>query len=238
LPNLVRISQEHIQLGLDHLRERDEVMHRLIRAVGPFQLRLEHDRFKALVRSILSQQISGSAARSIYRKLETLLGPGGFTAETLAQCTVAQLRTAGVSPQKAGYLLDLATKVAAGNVRLRGLQRLHDAAIIEQLVLVKGIGVWTAQMFLIFSLGRLDVFPSDDLGIRVALQNLYGLRDLPDRKRSHALAEPWRPFATIASWYCWRSLDLAKESSFANGTSTPGDTASKKSLASDEARVK
>ena len=232
----MRIPPEHIQLGLEHLRGADEVMHRLIGAVGPFQLRLERDRFKALARSILSQQISGSAARSIYSKLEALLGTGGVTPEALARCTVEQLRSAGVSPQKAGYLLDLAAKVSSGEVRLRGLQRLEDSAIVEQLIQIKGIGVWTAQMFLIFSLGRLDVFPPDDLGIRVALRNLYGLRDLPDRKTSHAIAAPWRPFATIASWYCWRSLELPKVNSPQPEGKRPSKGGQKNSLASKETR--
>jgi DNA-3-methyladenine glycosylase II len=204
----VPISPEHIRIGLDHLQAADDVMHRLIGAVGPFQLRLERDRFKALVRSIIAQQISGSAARSIYGKLEKLLSSSRFTPEALAVCTPEQLRTVGLSSQKAGYLLDLAGKVSSGQVRLRGLHRLSDAAIIEQLIQVKGIGVWTAQMFLIFALGRLDVFPPDDLGIRVALRNLYALPELPDRKTSHAIAERWRPYATLASWYCWRSLEL------------------------------
>jgi DNA-3-methyladenine glycosylase II len=113
-----------------------------------------------------------------------------------------------VSPQKAGYLLDLSKKVIDGDVRLPQLSRLPDEAVIAELIKVKGIGEWTAQMFLMFSLGRLDVLPHQDLGIRTALRNLYGLADLPDKAACHNIARPWRPFATIASWYSWRSLDL------------------------------
>jgi DNA-3-methyladenine glycosylase II len=201
-----------IQTGLDHLRRSDRVMRSLIDQVGPFAMRLERNRFQALVSSIIAQQISGAAARSIGMRLKQLLAPERIAPETLARLTPAQLRQAGVSPQKSAYLLDLSQKVLNGEVRLRRLPRLPDDEVIRDLVQVKGIGVWTAQMFLIFSLGRMDVFPHDDLGIRVALRNLYRLKDLPDKTTSHQIAEPWRPFATLASWYCWRSLDLVKKS--------------------------
>ena len=120
------------------------------------------------------------------------------------------MRSVGLSSQKAVYLSDLAARVAAGKIRFKELTRLRDEDVIDQLVQVKGIGVWTAQMFLIFSLGRLDVFPDQDLGIRTAVRNLYRLPGLPDREISHEIARPWRPFASLASWYCWRSLELPK----------------------------
>jgi DNA-3-methyladenine glycosylase II len=201
---------ERIEAGLKHLRAADPVMRQLISAVGPFQLALDRNRFQALVRSIISQQISGSAARSISRKLRRLLAPKRVTAKNLARLTPVQLRQAGLSSQKSSYLLDLSEKVLTGKVRLKPLPRFSDEEVIGELVQVKGIGVWTAQMFLMFSLGRLDVFPHDDLGIRSALRNLYELDGLPDKAKSHEIARPWRPFATVASWYCWRSLDLAK----------------------------
>jgi DNA-3-methyladenine glycosylase II len=185
-------------------------MRDVIDQVGPFQLKLRRNRFEALVRSIISQQISGGAARSIQKRLFALLPSDGFKPEALAALTPQQLRTAGVSPQKASYLLDLASKVTAGGVRLHRVARMSDAEVIAELTQVKGIGIWTAQMFLMFSLGRLDVFPHDDLGVRSALRHLYRLPDLPDRETSHRIAAPWRPYATIASWYCWRSLELPK----------------------------
>jgi DNA-3-methyladenine glycosylase II len=114
----------------------------------------------------------------------------------------------GVSPQKSGYLLDLADGVMSGEVRLDRMSRMPDDEVIEALVQVKGIGIWTAQMFLIFSLGRPDVFPHDDLGVRSAIRNLYGLDDLPTKEVSHKIATPWRPYASVASWYCWRSLEF------------------------------
>ena len=201
-----------------HLRKRDPVMRRLIGAVGPFGLKLHRNRFHMLVRSIIAQQISWKAARSIGERLARRIEPDKVSAESLAALSIGELRACGISPQKASYLHDLAEKVASGQVRLHRAGRLSDEAVIEELVQIKGIGVWTAQMFLMFSLGRLDVFPHQDLGIRAALKNLYGLGELPDRETSLAIAAPWRPYATIASWYCWRSHDLEQPATARPGT--------------------
>ena len=182
----------------------------MIDEVGPFTLRLERDRFRMLVRSIISQQISTGAARSIRQRLVELCAPAGLTAASLIQFSPEQLRSAGVSPQKARYILDLATHVQDGRVALRRIGHFSDERVIEQLTMVKGIGRWTAQMFLIFSLGRLDIFPHDDLGVRKAIRNRYGLNALPDKASSCSIAEKWRPFVSVASWYCWQSLDLGR----------------------------
>jgi len=196
-----------VETGLTYLRNADSILATVIDRVGPFTLRVHRNRFGSLVRSIISQQISGSAARSIGLRLERLLAPERITPETLSRLNPRQLRQAGVSPQKSGYLLDLANKVLNGEVTLKGLSRRTDEEIVRDLVQVKGIGVWTAQMFLIFSLARMDVFPHEDLGIRVALRNLYRLKEKPDKTVSYRIANRWRPYATLASWYCWRSLD-------------------------------
>lgn len=199
-----------VESALVHLRKKDPVLKTLIRRVGPCALRLRRDRFQTLVRSILSQQISVHAARAIRERLERLVAPAPLEPENLAGLSPQQLRAAGISTQKAAYLLSLAQTVRNGELRLNTIGRLPDEAVIEQLIQVKGIGVWTAQMFLIFSLGRPDVLPCDDLGIRQAIRQLYNLAELPDKKVSTRIAEPWRPYASIASWYCWRSLELAK----------------------------
>ena len=180
----------------------------MIRQTGPFAVKLRRDRFQALVSSILSQQISGKAAEAIKRKLLDFVGPDGMTPRFISTLTIADLRTVGLSRQKASYILDLAQRVHEGSLPLERLARLSDDAVIEALTEVKGIGVWTAQMFLIFSLGRLDVMPHDDYGVRSAIQKLYGLDELPNRQTCHRIAEPWRPYASIAAWYCWRSLEL------------------------------
>jgi DNA-3-methyladenine glycosylase II len=213
--------KDKICSAVRHLRKHDVVMRALIDAVGPFTLRPERNRFWMLVRSIISQQISLGAARAIRNRLEQLVAPEKVTPESLLRFRPEQLRSAGLSPQKTAYILDLASKTHDGTVRLRTIGRLPDEQIITQLVQVKGIGRWTAQMFLIFALGRLDVFPHEDLGVRAAIRNLYGLDELPDRATAERIAAPWRPYASVASWYCWRSLDLARNGqNFAKGYPT------------------
>ena len=184
------LKQTEIRKARRHLRAADPVMKAIIEAVGPFTLRLERDRFGMLVRSIISQQISTGAARSIRGRLQELAGPEGLNPANLARFTGDQLRSVGLSPQKASYLADLAGKVNNGTVELRQIGRLPDERVVEQLTQVKGIGRWTAQMFLIFSLGRLDVFPHDDLGVRMAIRNRYRLADLPDKATAFAIAGP------------------------------------------------
>jgi DNA-3-methyladenine glycosylase II len=205
------LKQPEIQKARRHVRAADPVMRRAIDAVGPFTLRPERRRrFSVLARAIISQQVSTAAARTIRDRLEGVIDNGGLTAEGIARLTEPQLRSVGLSRQKASYLLDLARKSLDGTVRLDRIGRLADEAVIEMLTQVKGIGRWTAEMFLIFSLGRLDVLPVDDLGVRAAIRDLYGLADLPDKKTCVDIAAPWRPYATIGSWYYWRSLDLKR----------------------------
>ena len=199
-----------IEAARRHLRKADPVLRGLIDRVGPFTLKTQRSRFRMLVRSIVSQQISTAAARSIRARLEQLVAPEPLTPENMSRLTLAQMRSAGISPQKASYLMDLAERVASGRTRLTGMARMTDEEIIEELTQIRGIGRWTAQMFLIFCLGRLDVFPHDDLGVRKAIRDLYKLAEMPDKIKSHAIAERWRPYASVASWYCWRSLDVAK----------------------------
>jgi DNA-3-methyladenine glycosylase II len=181
-------------------------MRTLIRRCPPLtSLKLGSNRFGTLVHSILSQQISVHAARAIRTRLTELVGPTGMTAERVAGLDSDKLREIGVSRVKVSYMKDLAEKVSSGEVQLNQIGRLNDDSIIRELTCVKGVGVWTAQMFLIFSLGRLDVFPLDDYGVRAAIRTLYSLDDLPDKATSQQIAEPWRPYATIATWYLWRS---------------------------------
>jgi DNA-3-methyladenine glycosylase II len=199
-----------IQEARRRLRAADPVMRAMIDTVGPYTLRFERDRFGLLVRSIISQQISTGAARAIRTRLRQLAGPEGLTAANLVRFAPDQLRAVGLSSRKAAYVSDLAQRVNNGSVDLRRIGRLSDASVVERLTQVKGIGVWTAQMFLIFALGRPDVFPHDDLGVRSAIRDRYGLPDLPDKRTALSIAEPWRPYASVASWYCWRTLDLMR----------------------------
>ncbi|MGE4002348.1 MAG: DNA-3-methyladenine glycosylase [Planctomycetaceae bacterium] len=182
-------------------------MRRVIDRTGPCTMKRGRRHFQSLARAIVAQQISSKAAKSIWTRLQNSARPRQLTAQSVAGMTHDQLRALGVSPQKASYLHDLAGRVQCGSLQLNRLSRYPDEQVIEQLVAVKGIGVWTAQMFLMFSLGRLDVFPHGDLGIRTAIRNLYALPDLPDRKMSDPIVQPWRPYTTIACWYLWRTVE-------------------------------
>jgi DNA-3-methyladenine glycosylase II len=203
-------KREGLDLGVAHVHKADPVIRPIIEVVGPITLRPARDRFAVLVRSIISQQISTAAAKTIRARLEALLKPRGLSPANLARQSEAKLRAAGISRQKASYLADLARKVDDGTVPLELIGRLSDEEVIAKLTQIKGIGRWTAEMFLIFSLGRLDVLPVDDLGVRAAMRNLYGLSELPGKKQCHELAAPWRPYATVGSWYCWRSLEVKR----------------------------
>jgi DNA-3-methyladenine glycosylase II len=194
--------------AIRHLRRVDRRMREVIDAVGPCTLKPRRGRFAMLARSIIAQQISVAAARTINARVVELVSPGRLSAEALMAVAPEQLRAAGVSQQKAGYLLDLANRVASGEVRLTGLARRDDETIIADLVKVKGIGRWTAQMFLIFSLGRPDVLAEDDLGLRSAVKRIHNLAEMPTKAEFRELAAAWTPFSTVASWYCWRSADL------------------------------
>lgn len=189
-----------------HLRAADPVLARAIEAVGPWRLTLEPDLFVALVDAIISQQLSIKAAATILGRIRALGTPAAFpTPSRLAVMPDERLRAAGCSRAKAAYLKDLSARIVAGTLDLEGLRRLPDEEVIHELVAVKGIGRWTAEMILIFALGRPDVWPVDDLGIVIAVQGLYGLPARPTRAELLALGEAWRPYRTVASWYLWQS---------------------------------
>jgi len=164
------------------------------------------------VRSIISQQISTRAAASIHARLLQALGRRGLRPAALLALSDDELRGAGLSGSKARSLRDLAEKVHGGTVPLKRLPELTDEEVIASLLPVRGIGRWTAQMFLIFSLGRPDVLPVDDLGLRAGVQQAYGMAELPDRAGLTELAEPWRPYRSVATWYFWRSRGFVPQS--------------------------
>jgi DNA-3-methyladenine glycosylase II len=197
-----------VRRAIRHLKASDPILGSVIGRVGPFCMKTERRRFVALSRAIIGQQISGKAARSIWNRLQQTLKPERITADSIARLSPEQMRAVGVSPQKASYLHDLAAKSNDGTVRLSRLGRRLDAEVVDELIQVKGIGIWTAQMFLMFSLCRMDVFAPDDLGLRSAIRDLYNLSELPDRQTSTDIAQSWRPYQTIASWYLWRSIEL------------------------------
>lgn len=164
------------------------------------------DPFPALVRTITAQQISTKAASTIYGRLIALMAKG-VTPDALLALSDADLRQAGLSRQKAGYLKDLAAKVKSGELPIHLLHELDDESVIDAIVKVKGLGRWSAEMFLMFRLRRPDVLPVGDLGIVTAIQRLYGLRKKPNAARIIRIGEAWRPYRTVACWYLWRSLE-------------------------------
>jgi len=186
-------------------------MARLIAQVGRCGLHRSRreDPFTALVEAIVWQQLSTKAAATIYRRLIALFPDGPHpTPEAILACADESMRAAGLSRAKAIYLRDLATKVADGTVALESIDTLSDDAAIEVMTRVKGIGRWSAEMFLMFRLQRSDVLPVGDLGIVKAMQRQYGLRKAPKAERMLKIAECWRPYRSVGSWYLWASLDV------------------------------
>lgn len=189
----------------------DPKLARAIDAVGPCTMRppTEGSHFDHLARAIVYQQLSGAAAATIYGRFSDRCGiDGPPSPEAVLQHDVATLRACGLSGAKTAAIQDLAKHVVDGRLRLDDVDTMDDEAVIESLVQVRGVGVWTAQMFLMFRLWRPDVLPVLDLGVRKGAQRIYNTRALPDAERLEKLARTWRPYASIASWYCWRVLDL------------------------------
>ncbi|MBS1808007.1 MAG: DNA-3-methyladenine glycosylase 2 family protein [Acidobacteria bacterium] len=193
-----------------HISRRDPVLRHYIKLHGECRLQMHTRHFQTLVNSIVSQQLSTKAADTIFQRFVGLYAPAKFPkpAEIVATSDEA-LRSVGLSGQKLSYIKDLAAKVDDGTIHLKRISQMSDDEIIAELTQVKGIGVWTVQMFLIFSLGRLNVLPVGDLGIRMAIQRLYSLDELPKAAQIEAIAEQnkWHPYCSVASWYLWRSLE-------------------------------
>ena len=199
----------HHRPALGHLKRADPVLADIIARVGACHMepRRSGTHYDALVRSIIYQQLSGKAAGTIHRRFCALFPSNRPRAELVLSKDDPTLRSVGLSRQKVSYLRDLSARVVDGSLPLAHLGRLSDDAIIEHLVQVKGIGRWTVQMFLMFRLGRPDVLPELDLGVQNAIQRAYGLKTRPSPKEVLSMGEKWRPHASVASWYLWRSLE-------------------------------
>ena len=184
---------------------RDPVLAGIMERVGRYGLRVQPDGYRALIESVISQQLSGRAADGIIRRLHARYG-GHPTPGQVAATPEEDLRGAGLSRMKASYIRGISAGVEDGSIDLRRLGGMSDGEVIGELTRIRGVGVWTAQMFLIFSLGRQDVLPTGDLGIRRGFGELYGVTGEADMIR---VAEGWRPYRTAASWYLWRRSDGA-----------------------------
>ena len=190
-----------------HLKKSDPVLASLIGRVGAYKMQYRDPGFETLVRSIVYQQLSGRVARVIFDRLVAAVPGGKLTPAGILKLTPAKMRKCGLSKQKTAYIRDLARKTARGKVNFEALRRLPDDAVIACLTEVKGIGVWTAQMFLIFALKRPDILATGDLGVRAAIRKAYQLEELPLPQQVEELALAWRPYSSVAVWYLWRSLE-------------------------------
>ena len=190
-----------------HLKKCDPVLRAIIERVGPCRMEFGPAQFSSLAEAIVYQQLNGKAAVTIFKRFVALAGEP-LTPEGILSLSDEQLRSAGLSKQKSSYLKDLAAKAAGGVLDFSRLPALSDNEVIEHLTQVKGIGVWTAHMFLIFSLRRPNVLPTGDYGVQVALKKHYRKRRLPQPKDMEKIARAWEPYRSVACWYMWRSLDI------------------------------
>jgi DNA-3-methyladenine glycosylase II len=190
-----------------HLKKSDPVLRAIIERVGPCRMEFGPAEFASLAEAIVYQQLNGKAAVTIFKRFAALAGEP-LTPEGILKLSADQLRSVGLSKQKSAYLKDLAVKTATGLLDFSRLPQLPDEEVIEHLTQVKGIGVWTAHMFLIFSLRRPNVLPTGDYGVQMALKKHYKKRKLPKPKDMEKIARAWEPYRSIACWYMWRSLDI------------------------------
>jgi DNA-3-methyladenine glycosylase II len=192
--------------AIEHLRRNDPILSDIIDRVGDYDIRFRDPDFETLVKSIVYQQLSGRVASVIFGRLSAAAG-GRLTPASILRLRPSRMRALGLSTQKTAYIRDLARHTRDRRLVFEELLGLPDAAVIDRVTQVKGIGVWTAHMFLIFALRRDDILPTGDLGVRNAIRRAYGLPELPTPAEMERMAERWRPYCTVASWYLWRSLE-------------------------------
>jgi DNA-3-methyladenine glycosylase II len=193
--------------AINHLKKADPVLAAIIQKAGPYRVTYTQPVFQTLVRSIVYQQLNGKAAMTIFNRLAEAAKVAPLTPEAILRLRPQKMRTVGLSKQKTLYIRELARRTRDGDIQFERLPEMEDAAIIETLTRVKGVGVWTVQMFLMFALQRPNVLPVGDLGVRAAMKKAYGLAELPKPQEMESIAAPWHPYRSIASWYLWRSLE-------------------------------
>lgn len=192
--------------AIHHLKNADPVLAAIIARVGPLRIQYREPSFQTLVRSIVYQQLSGKAASTIFNRLAAKAGEP-LTPDAILRLRPATMRALGLSQQKTKYIRDLAMRTRKGEIDFARLTALADHEIVGHLTQVKGVGVWTVHMFLIFALRRPNVLPTGDLGVRAAIKKAYNLPELPKPEEIEKIARAWHPFCSIASWYLWRSLE-------------------------------
>jgi DNA-3-methyladenine glycosylase II len=193
--------------AIHHLKESDPVMAGIIDQVGSYRVQYNEPTFHTLAESILYQQLNGKAAATIFKRFTDAAG-NPLTPEGILKLTDAEMRAVGLSRQKTSYLRDLSAKTAAGLMEFERMPDLPEEEVIAHLTQVKGVGVWTAHMFLMFSLRRPDILPTGDYGIQAAIKKHYKKRKWPKPAVMEKIAKPWSPYRSVACWYLWRSLDI------------------------------
>ena len=193
--------------AINHLKKADPVLAAIIKKAGPYRAKYMEPVFQTLVRSIVYQQLSGKGAMTIFNRLAEAAEVTPLTPEAILKMRPQKMRKLGLSKQKTIYIRELAKLTRDGDIQFERLPEMEDAAIIETLTRVKGVGVWTVQMFLMFALQRPNVLPVGDLGVRAAMKKAYGLAELPKPQEMESIAAAWHPYRSIASWYMWRSLE-------------------------------
>jgi len=202
-----------LRTAIDHLQGRDAVLAGLVGRLGPCELRATTNAFQVMLETIVSQQLSTRAAQSIYDRLRRAIGGGSPRARNVLRLSHADLVACGLSRSKATYVLDVADVFERGRFTRRTFANRTDAEVIEALTSIRGVGAWSAHMFLIFALNRLDVFPIGDLSLRRTMMRCYRLRSGTRPERLERIAERWRPYRTVGTLYVWRSSDGANQAS-------------------------
>jgi DNA-3-methyladenine glycosylase II len=197
--------------GMRHLRKNDPALAKIINRLGPYDFRLDENHYEALVGSIIFQQLAGAAARAILNRFKQIYDGKIPRPRQYLDTEEKHLRASGLSPQKIRYIRDLSQRIENGVLDLERLSDLPSDEVVKELDEVRGIGRWTAEMFLIFVLGRTDVLPVDDLGLRKAAQKIYRLRNLPTKEKFEQLSKNWHPYCSIATLYLWRSQEKPQD---------------------------
>lgn len=192
--------------AIDHLRKADPVMAAIIKRIGPCRIEYGPPEFHSLAEAIVYQQLNGTAALTIFSRFAALAG-NPLTPAGILKLTAEQMRSVGLSKQKSSYLRDMAERAESGRLDFSKLQELPDEEVIEHLTQVRGVGVWTAQMFLMFTLKRPNILPTGDFGVQMAMKKLYNKRKVPKPAQMEKIAKCWEPYRSIACWYLWKSMD-------------------------------
>jgi DNA-3-methyladenine glycosylase II len=193
--------------ALRHLKQSDPILRAIIERVGPCRMEFGPPEFHSLAEAIVYQQLNGKAAATIFKRFAALTGEP-LTPQGILKLSEEQMRAVGLSKQKSSYLKDMSERAARGDLDFSRLPTMTDDEVIKHLTQVKGVGVWTAHMFLMFTLSRPNVLPIGDYGIQMAIKMHYKKRKLPKPEHMEKIAKPWEPYRSVACWYLWRSLDL------------------------------